>query len=50
VEVVAKGKFSAKAGWVDLAADGTFSAQGGVQAKLGSKAMVEIKAALVKIN
>ena len=50
VEVVAKGKFSAKAGWVDLAADGTFSAQGGVQAKLGSKAKVEIKAALVKIN
>jgi uncharacterized protein involved in type VI secretion and phage assembly len=50
VEVVAKGKFSAKAGWVDLAADGTFAAQGGVQAKLGSKAKVEIKAALVKIN
>jgi Rhs element Vgr protein len=50
VEVVAKSKFSAKAAQVDLAADATFSAQGGAQTKLGSKAMVEIKAALVKIN
>jgi Rhs element Vgr protein len=50
VEVVAKSKFSAKAAQVDLAADATFAAQGGAQAKLGSNAMVEIKAALVKIN
>jgi len=50
VEVAAKSKFSAKAAQVDLAADATFAAQGGAQAKLGSNAMVEIKAALVKIN
>jgi uncharacterized protein involved in type VI secretion and phage assembly len=50
VEVVAKSKFSAKAAQVDLAADATFAAVGGAQAKLGSNAMVEIKAALVKIN
>lgn len=50
VEVAAKSKFSAKAAQVDLAADATFSAQGAAQAKLESNAMVEIKAALVKIN
>ncbi len=50
VEVAAKSKFSAKAAQVDLAADATFAAQGGAEAKLGSNAMVEIKAALVKIN
>jgi Rhs element Vgr protein len=50
VEVAAKSKFNAKAAQVDLAADATFTAQGAAQAKLGSNAMVEIKAALVKIN
>jgi len=50
VEVAAKSKFSAKAAQVDLAADASFAAQGGAQAKLESNAMVEIKAALVKIN
>lgn len=50
LEAAGKSKVSVKGAQLELAADATLALKGGAQTKVGSDAMVEIKAALVKIN